>query len=395
MYFILSFIHVLLICLVLALPCSADVKDDLQGIKKEIREKSLLLKKTKKVETKVSSELQQIQKSLQEKQANLLSLGRSLHGVELNLQNTQREIGETKADADKKQQQINQRISSLYKAGEYGVLRMFFSAESFPQMVENFRYMKSVLNNDQKLFSEYHEKVAKLSELKISLEQDLSRKEKIKSSIVAKKEEIEQDKLKTASYLQKVREDKKGYAASIKELQANARRLQTMVERLEARSRKAYTPKNSNKSIAGADKVYTPVPDKGLGAQKGRLTLPVKGEISGRFGKQKHPEFNSYTVSNGISISAPTGSQIHAVYEGQVIYAGYFKGYGNMVIIDHGGAFFSLYGHASTILKKVGATVEKNEVVASVGDIDSTKGPMLYFEIRYQGKPVDPSPWFR
>ncbi len=395
MHVILSLLCYSLISLVLALPCYADVKDDLQGIKKEIRAKSLLLKKTKKVETKVTGELLQIQKSLQEKQASLLSLGRSLHGVEMNLQNTQKEIGLTKIEADRKKQQINQRISSLYKAGEYSVVRMFFSAESFPQMVENLRYMKSVLNNDQTLFTEYHEKVAKLSELKVSLEQDLIRKVKIKSSIVAKKEEIEQDKLKTASYLQKVREDKKGYAASIKELQANARRLQTMVERLEARSRKAYTPKNSNKSISGADKVYTPVPDKGLGAQKGRLNLPVKGEIIGHFGKQKHPEFNSYTFSNGISIAAPTGSQIHAVDEGQVIFAAYFKGYGNMVIIDHGNAFFSLYGHASTILKKVGAKVGKNEVVASVGDVDSTKGPMLYFEIRYQGKPVDPSPWFR
>jgi septal ring factor EnvC (AmiA/AmiB activator) len=66
-----------------------------------------------------------------------------------------------------------------------------------------------------------------------------------------------------------------------------------------------------------------------------------------------------------------------------------------MVIIDHGGGFFSLYAHAARIVKKVGTSVARNDVVASVGDVDSTKGPMLYFEIRYQGKPVDPSPWFR
>jgi len=66
-----------------------------------------------------------------------------------------------------------------------------------------------------------------------------------------------------------------------------------------------------------------------------------------------------------------------------------------MVIVDHGGGYFSLYGHASRIAKKVGSQVARNDVIASVGDLDSSRGPMLYFELRYQGKPIDPSPWFR
>ena len=78
-----------------------------------------------------------------------------------------------------------------------------------------------------------------------------------------------------------------------------------------------------------------------------------------------------------------------------MIFADYFKGYGNMVIVDHGGGYFSLYAHAAKILKKIGAAVTRNEVVASVGESDSTRGAMLYFEIRYQGKPVDPAAWVR
>ena len=123
--------------------------------------------------------------------------------------------------------------------------------------------------------------------------------------------------------------------------------------------------------------------------------MPTKGEITDGFGRHKHPDFNSYTVSNGITIAAPQGAEVRSVYDGQVIFADYFKGYGNMVIVDHGGGFFSLYAHTSRIVKKVGTTVARNEVIASVGDADSTRGPMLYFEIRYQGKPVDPSPWFK
>ncbi len=386
-------VSVLLLSL-LAMPAAADVRDELQGIKKEIREKKQLLKNTNKVESKVSGELEQIDKNLHEKEVNLSSLNRDLQGVEVALEHTQQEITRVRDEAERKKQQIRHRLAALYKTGEMGNARMFFASASFPQMSENLRYMKAVLANDKKLFAEYDEKVARLRLLKERLETDAARKEKIKVSINAKKNEIEMEKQKKTAFLTQVREDKKGYIASLKELQANARRLQAMVERLEARSRKSYSNKKPKSNISG-DASLPLIPDKGFGSQKGRLAIPVRGEVVDRFGRHKHPEFNSYTVSNGVSIMSPLGTEIHAVYDGQVIFADYFKGYGNMVIVDHGGGYFSLYAHAAKISKKVGATVKRNEILASVGDVDSPRGSMLYFEIRYQGKPIDPAPWFR
>lgn len=391
MYRIPAFIGVLLL-LIHALPVIADVRDELQGINKEIKEKKQLLKKTKKVETKVSGELELIDKRLREKETSVMALNRELKGVEVALEGTRREITTVKEEAERKKQQITLRLAALYKAGEMGNTRMFFASESFPQMAENLRYMKSVLTNDQKLFAEYNSKIARLGQLKEKLEADAVRKEKIKADISAKKMEIEAEKQKKTVYLSQVREDKKSYIASLRDLEANARRLQTMVERLEARSRKSYTTK---KPGVGTDNSLPPIPDKGFGAQKGRLSIPARGEIVSRFGRHKHPEFNSYTVSNGISISSPPGTEIHAVYDGQVIFADYFKGYGNMLIVDHGGGFFSLYAHAAKIDKKVGASVTTHDVIARVGDVDSPRGSMLYFEIRYKGKPVDPAPWFK
>lgn len=387
-------IAVLFLSVAVVMPAYADVKDELQGINKEIREKRLLLKKTKKVETRVSGELGQIEKSLREKEASLATLGRDLREVEGQLGTTQRGIETVRGDAERKKQQIKGRLSALYKGGEIGAARMFFSSESFPQMAENLRFMKSVLTNDRKLFAEYNSEIDRLRELKGNLERDAVRKEKIKTNIELKKLEIEDEKRKKASYLVKVRADKKSYLASIRELEANARRLQAMVEKLEAKNRKSYTVKG-NKSVVGGGAPLPLIPDKGFGSQKGRLSMPAKGEVVEGFGRHKHPQFDSFTVSNGISIAAPTGSDIRSVYDGQVIFADYFKGYGNMLILDHGGGYFSLYAHAARIMKKVGASVARNEVVASVGDTDSTRGPLLYFEIRYQGKPVNPSAWVR
>uniref|UniRef100_A0A831UF07 Peptidase M23 n=1 Tax=Geobacter metallireducens TaxID=28232 RepID=A0A831UF07_GEOME len=373
----------------------ADVRDQLRGVKKEITEKKQLIKKTAKVEEKVSGELQAIDKSLKEKETQVVSLSRELQAVERSITRTEKEIDTVRGEVEQKKREIERRLVSVYKAGEIGNLRVFYSSESFPQMVENVRYMKSVIDKDRLLFADYNRKIAELSKLKGTLEADAARKERLKAGIEQKKLEIEGEKNRKAAYLQKVRKDKEAHQASLRELQANAGRLQAMVRKLEALSRKSYTSTARKPSSKGVPPGLPPIPDKGFGAQRGRLSLPVNGSVVSGFGRHKHPEFDSYTVSNGVSIAAPAGADIRAVYDGKVIFASYFKGYGNMVIIDHGGGFFSLYAHASRIAKRVGTEVARNETIASVGDVDSPRGNMLYFEIRYQGKPVDPAAWFR
>lgn len=373
----------------------ADVRDDLKGINSQIREKQQLLKKTKKVESKVSSELLQIEKNLKEKEINLVHLNSELKVVESGVTNTQKQIQLTLADLDLKKEQISKRVSSLYKAGEMGDVRIFFSSGSIPQAIENRRYMKSVLEYDKRLFLDYQNRLQQLKGFKESLEKEAVKKEKLSQQIKGKKQEIESEKSKKFAMLTQVRQEKKEYQSSLKDLQANARRLQSMVERLEARSRKSYTLKDERKKLVPGNYSQPPVSDKGFGSQRGKLSIPATGEIVSRFGKHKHPEFNSYTFNNGITVAAAMNADIKAVYDGEVIFADRFKGYGNMLIIDHGGGYFTLYAHTSRIDRKVGSAVHKNDVVAHVGDTDSATGAKLYFEIRYQGKPVDPGPWFR
>lgn len=384
-------------CLLCAVPAFANSPhDELRGVKREIREKQKLIKKTQKVEAAVSSELQEILKTLNRKESELKQLDRDLQTVEGGIQRTEQEAARVADEAQAKQRQIERRLTALYKAGEIGAVRMFFSAESFPQMAENMRFMRSVLENDKRIFAEYNQKLEELRNLKQRLEQDASRKERLKGTIASKKKEIEEEKQKKATYLAKVRTDRKGYEASLKELQANAARLQNMLNRLEAESRRRAAQKHDKPgSVQKPLPELPPVPDRGFASQKGRMPRPVRGEIVESFGKHKHPEFNSYTFTKGVFIAAPAGAEIKAIYEGTVIFADYFKGYGNMVILDHGGGYFSLYAHASRISRKVGSEVSRGDTVASVGDVDSTRGPVLYFEIRHQGKPLDPAGWIR
>jgi len=380
----------------------ADVKRQLQGINKEIKEKKQLIDKTIQVESRVSGELAKIDSSLKEKEASLTTLNRDLKVVEGGLEKTRREIEVVQKDAETRKLLIQKRLVAVYKSGDVGNVRIFFSSESFPQMLENLRYMKAMLDKDRQLVAAYNERIEMLKELKRKLASAARGKENLKGNIESRKHEIEVEKARKASILNQVREDKKNYQVSLRELEANSRRLHAIMVRLEAASRKSYTVKARKQSKqtvkeAGKDAVASvpPTSSRGFASQKGRLSLPAQGRIVGSFGRHKHPEFNSYTNSNGISISASSGADVRAVYDGRIVFADYFKGYGNMVIVDHGDGFFSLYAHNSRVLKRTGANVAKNEVLANVGDVDSQKGPVLYFEIRYQGRPIDPTPWVR
>jgi septal ring factor EnvC (AmiA/AmiB activator) len=123
--------------------------------------------------------------------------------------------------------------------------------------------------------------------------------------------------------------------------------------------------------------------------------MPVMGKIVDYFGPYKNSKFNVVNFRSGIVIQADRGEPIRAVFGGKIIYAGWLKGYGNMIIADHGDNYYTVYAHAEELFASKGNIVEKGEVVATVGDTGSLIGPSLHFEVRHHGKPVDPLAWLK
>jgi septal ring factor EnvC (AmiA/AmiB activator) len=111
------------------------------------------------------------------------------------------------------------------------------------------------------------------------------------------------------------------------------------------------------------------------------------------FGRVLNPRFKTVTVQNGIDIGAPAGAPVRAVAAGRVVHAGWFKGYGNLVIVDHGEGYHTLFAHLGAMQTAMGEEVDAGHALGTVGDSGSLKGPYLYFELRERGRPVDPRPW--
>jgi murein hydrolase activator len=117
--------------------------------------------------------------------------------------------------------------------------------------------------------------------------------------------------------------------------------------------------------------------------------------VAASFGAQVHPRFGTRTFRNGREIEAAEGTAVAAVLPGEVVYTGWLKGYGNLIIIDHGDELFTLYAHVADIHVKEGEEVRQGQRIAAVGDTGALTSPRLYFEVRYRGRPQDPEQWLR
>jgi septal ring factor EnvC (AmiA/AmiB activator) len=130
--------------------------------------------------------------------------------------------------------------------------------------------------------------------------------------------------------------------------------------------------------------------------RRGQLPWPIEGRVITGFGFEKNPNFNTVVMNKGVEISpGPGKSLVLAVHPGKVVYADYFQGYGNLLIVDHGMTYYTLYGHCAEFLAAVGDMVRAGQPLAVVGDTGSLKGECLYFELRYKTKALDPLQWLK
>jgi septal ring factor EnvC (AmiA/AmiB activator) len=192
---------------------------------------------------------------------------------------------------------------------------------------------------------------------------------KSQAAIIAvgqKRDEVKKVSAEQRTLLRSIRSQKAVTQKVIRELEGRAKDLQTFIATLE----------KEKGALA-----YQKPPTKAL---KANLIPPVQGKVISPFKERGQ---------NGIEIQAPLGTEIRAILPGRVLYADWFKGFGNVVIIDHGDRLFTVSGYSSQLLKKAGDMVSQGEPIATVGSAGSLKGPCLYFEIRHQGKAQDPMDW--
>jgi len=358
---------------------------DLEGIRKKIESEKKGLSQLQIKEGSVLESLGKIQSELDKRTKELKLANARLSRVVSELALKEAEAQSLTRSIAARQPILAKRAVALYRWQKGGSSLMVLNGDvSLSQFLQRRKYLATAVAFDQTLLAKLQEE----SEHQKILRDELARKKEElneqKQALNIANEGVRREAEKKKILLASLRQEKATRLRVLKEMEAAAQRLEKMMDEISRRAmikpREAPSPRS---------------PGAGLDALRGKLDWPTQGRVTAPFGKYQHPEFAAEVVRKGIDIDAPIGEEIKAVEKGTVVYADRFSGYGKMVIVDHGERYYTIYGHLSEILKKTGDEVRRGEVLGRAGDSDSLAGAKLYFEMRKDGRSVDPVPWFK
>jgi murein hydrolase activator len=273
------------------------------------------------------------------------------------------------------------RLVARYKLGREGYLRFLLGAQSIADLLRRKRLFDALIASDFDDLTRlrFAEQGAKASRDELSqAREELSRaaREEADKRAVLEQRAREQRKL-----LASVQEEKSLHEEAVAELEEAERELTGRIGELQK------TPRASPRTSA---QLHAP----SFKSRRGKLPFPVDaGRIEVHFGRAVDPRFGTVTLQRGIDVRCPEGTPVHTIAAGTVAHAGWFRGYGNLLIVDHGHGYFSLMAHLATLVRAKDDAVRAGEVVGTVGDSGSLKGAYLYFELRDGQTALDPERW--
>ena len=367
----------------------------IQRLKKGIEDQKSRVQTTNKKESSLLTELERLHGHIQSEGDKLSLLKKDLGKHEEQIAQKQAEAAQAMTAKEQAKVHIKKRLNSFYRMGEIGMMNVIFSTSKLPDLLAFREYFDALLKRDQKVIREYREKVETLEKTRQSLQREKQALLETITKVKGQEEQLATTRNERMRLLQKVKTEKKLYQLALHELEGAADRLTNTLEQLKAEAAREARQKEVRAKETGQKTVRTPTPSdtKGFAAQKGRLPPPVAGTVTTLFGKSVQKKFGITTFANGIDIKTTPGTEVTAIYDGKVIYAKFLRGYGNLLIIDHGQQYLSLVSRAAKFFKEEGDTVTKGEVVGVMSDQEGLLGEGLHFEIRHGTKPENPLQW--
>jgi murein DD-endopeptidase MepM/ murein hydrolase activator NlpD len=264
---------------------------------------------------------------------------------------------------------LAQRLRAAYKYRSVSYLSLLTNARSMSELNSRSFVLRQIVKTDRELLEQVRADQQAVAEAKAKMDALVRRIAGLAADLRSQQTELTETQAEKQELLKDISKERALYERQLAELEAEsraiARRLRALME----------TPKGR----ARAEQRWS-----------GRFIQPVNGRLTSGFGMRVHPIFKVRKMHTGIDISAPAGTPIRAADSGVVVEAGYLRGYGNTVIIDHGGGIATLYAHCSALLVSVGQEVKRGQTIARVGSTGYSTGPHLHFEVRVNGEPVNP-----
>ncbi|MCK4546632.1 MAG: peptidoglycan DD-metalloendopeptidase family protein [Candidatus Eisenbacteria sp.] len=356
----------------------ADSVEQLKRLRADLETKREVAKNLGGREQSVLDEIRELEESLGLTRKILRGLHRQEEVLAAELSLAHAALDESGRRLKMRKDELAKALRRLYKHGRYHSLEILLSSRSFPNLLERFRFLGSVAVRNRQILHQIEIEQTRYDETCRTLVRRSRDLEELREEREGEEGRIEADVGRRTRILGDVRSEKSKYDHMVLDLERSARELETLIARMEeARARAAAAP--------GAD----------FGSRKGGLPPPVEGEVAVTFGKHRHPQFGTVTISNGVDYRARLGAPVKAVAPGLVEHVSWLTGYGQCVILSHGNGYYTLYAHCGEVMVEVGQSVSEGMTVASVGDTGSLIGPALHFEIRQGREALNPADWVR
>jgi len=391
----------LAVAAVATLACALPARASGQDARRDIRESQMRLDSIRQERARLQRELESIRSRVQDASRDLVNIGRQRAAstsalqeldfqsavLQTQVEQTQAELDAARGRLDRQTLALEQRLRSIYKRGPMHTVRVLLSAESFGDLLNRYKYLHLVALSDRSMIEDVKDLTDELQDKEGELRDGLTQMDLLRQQQGREVAELRRLEAQSRRALENVKRTESATADRLNKAAEDEKRLSTLIDRLERERLEAER--------RGTARTPATITTRDLGS----LAWPVEGRIVYRFGPERKP--NGITlVNNGIGIGAPAGTPVKAVEAGRVSHAGPFEGYGSMVMVNHGGGYYTLYMYLRTVIVREGQAIASGDEIGTVGGEQTPEGAHIEFQVRapIRGglpEPVDPLDWLR
>lgn len=348
-------------------------QDKLNSLNQQLSDAKSKLNASKKEANSLTSQINALDYQINVTQSDIAQTIADIEQTLSDIEKKKEELDIKSAEIVKQNEDLNARLRAMYKNGEVGYIEVLLGSGSFSELMTNMDMITRIYKQDEEFMDLLQKQYDEIAETKRELEALTKELESKQAQLEVQKAALESDKSEVEALRADVQQDIDAQNALIDGLNAAAEQITALIQ---AEQNKG----SSNGSVSNPNFVG------------GSFCLPAPSytRISSYYGYRIHPITGTNKMHTGVDFAAPSGTPCVAGNSGTVIYSGWYSGYGNTVIIDHGGGISSLYAHNSALLVSKGQYVTKGQQIAKIGSTGNSTGPHCHFEIRVNGKHTNP-----
>lgn len=351
-----------------------DVKKEYKKVQEQIKNQKANIKRAKRIEGVTLDEIDRTNKQLAAVENKLRSYGDRIDKTRKEIVKVKAEISELEEDIGRRKEWMKRKLRAMYKYGRASdTVLVLLAADNLSQFLRRWKYLEVLTSYELEAVEEFKRDLAALAEKQEGLSRLHAQLKTDEEKVLETRKILSMKKKQKAIILASIKKEKAAYERMLRELKKTSNDLLKII-------------KESEKAR------YL---GKGFRNLKGSFPWPVNGTVAVPYGAQEDPRFKTPIFRNGIYIASNEGAMAKAIHAGKVVFAEWFKGYGQLVIVNHGEGYHSLYANLSEIFLRTGDIIDGDTAIGRVGDSSTFNRPALYFEIRYKGKPLNPVQWLK